>query len=232
MKDKILALSAGHYLYTTGKRCAKQLDPTETREWVLNARVCDKLTGILNRYEGVKILRLDDPTGEKGISIESRAKMSDSNKADFYLAVHHNAGAKLTSAGGIVVYHYPNTKQYPDTTTLAKQFYNTVLKHNGLRGNRSNPIQQTTSLYEVTAPIARSFLLENGFMDSTHDTPIILTDKFAQETAEGIAEFFVNYWGLKLKDEESKSDILAELESINANIKALEKRKAELEAML
>ena len=32
----ILALSAGHYLNTAGKRCLKSLDPAETREWWLN----------------------------------------------------------------------------------------------------------------------------------------------------------------------------------------------------
>lgn len=231
-KMKTLALSAGHYLYTSGKRCLKSIDPTETREWVLNARIADKLTTILNRYEDVKVLRLDDPTGEVGISIQQRAKVSDANNADFYLAIHHNAGIKGGSGGGIVVYRYPNTSKYPDTTEVATNFYQTVLKHNKLRGNRANPIVTTKSLYEVAAPYARSFLLENGFMDSTYDTPIILTEEFAQNTAEGIAEFFVNYWGLKLKEDESKSDILAEIEAIKVNIAALEKRLEELQALL
>ena len=231
---KTLAISAGHYLYTPGKRCIKSIDPTETREWVLNARIADKVGVILNRYEEVNILRLDDPTGETKIKIEQRAKMSDAHNADFYLAIHHNALGKgyAFDGGGIVVYHYGDTKQYPDTVWLANEFYQTVLAHNHLRGNRANPVCQNRNLYEVSAPKARSFLLENGFMDSKTDTPIILTEEFAQNTAEGIAEFFVNYWGLKLKADESKSDLLAELESVEANIKALEKRKAELQALL
>ena len=228
MDTKILALSAGHYLYTTGKRCAKQLDPTETREWTLNARVCDKVATGLNRYEGVKILRLDDPTGEKGISIENRAKMSDQNHADFYLAVHHNAAGRIFNGGGVVVYHYPLERNKAQATDL----YNRLIAHNGLKGNRAKPIVATNNLYEVTAPKADSLLIENGFMDSTHDVPIILTEEFAQQTADAIVEFFVNMWSLQLKQEQSKSDILAEIESITANIKALEKRKAELEALL
>ena len=35
----ILALDAGHYLATPGKRCLKSLDPKQTREWILNDRV-------------------------------------------------------------------------------------------------------------------------------------------------------------------------------------------------
>ena len=38
-----IALTAGHYLETAGKRCLKSLDKNETREWVLNDRICDKI---------------------------------------------------------------------------------------------------------------------------------------------------------------------------------------------
>ena len=103
--EKVLALSAGHYKYTSGKRCLKALDPNETREWVLNSRVAEKLTAILNQYEDIKIVRLDDPTGEKAVDLQTRAKASNSAKADFYLAIHHNAGIKGGTGGGIVVYH-------------------------------------------------------------------------------------------------------------------------------
>lgn len=227
-KPKVLAISAGHYLYTPGKRCAKQLDPNETREWVLNARIADKLTVILNRYKGIKILRLDDPTGEKAIKIEERAQISDFNNADFYLAIHHNAVGRIFDGGGVVVYHYHYERNKVEATAM----YNSLIAHNGLRGNRSNPIANGDNLYEVWKPQADSLLIENGFMDSTHDVPIILTDTFAQQSAEGMAEFFVNFWNLELKEEESKADILAEIESIDNNIAALQKRRAELEALL
>lgn len=227
-KPKVLAISAGHYLYTAGKRCAKQLDPNETREWVLNARIADKLTVILNRYKGIKILRLDDPTGEKAIKIEERAQMSDANNADFYLAIHHNAGANLRPAGGVVVYHYHYDRNKAEATAM----YNCLIKHNNLRGDRSNPIANGDHLYEVYKPYADSLLIENGFMDSTHDTPIIITEEFAQQSAEGMAEFFISFWNLQKKEDEEKADILAEIEAIDNNIAALQKRRAELEAML
>lgn len=226
--NKVLAISAGHYLYTSGKRCLKSIDPTETREWVLNSRIADKLTVMLNRYEGIKIVRLDDPTGQKLIDLEARAKASDNNKADCYLAIHHNAGAKGTSAGGTVVYYYPKAVN----KTAATKLYNLLIQYTGLKGDRSTPLKETKSLYEVKAPKAQSLLVENGFMDSTHDTPIILTEAHAEKTAQAMCEYFVSTWGLKLKEEETKSDILAEIESVKANIAALEERLKELEAML
>ena len=39
----LICIDAGHGLHTPGKRCLKSLDPRETREWRLNARVADKL---------------------------------------------------------------------------------------------------------------------------------------------------------------------------------------------
>lgn len=216
-KNKVLALSAGHYLYTPGKRCAKQIDPLETREWVLNSRIADMLTNELSRYKDIEIVRLDDPTGETPIKIEERAKISDQMKANFYLAIHHNAGINLGSGGGVVVYHYPLERNKEQATLL----YNDVVEANGLRGNRATPIVETTSLYEVSAPQADSILLENGFMDSTTDTPIILTEAFAERTAKGLCKFFVDYWKLEKKDDKTASDLLAEIESIHNNIRSL-----------
>lgn len=217
-KPLVLALSAGHYLYTNGKRCLKSIDPTETREWVLNSRIADKLTDILSAYEGVSVLRLDDPTGENPISLEERAKKSDNHNADFYLAIHHNAGVNGGSGGGVTVYHYPTDKNKAQATEL----YKDLVGANGLVGNRVTPIRATTELYEVREPQADSILVENGFMDSKTDTPIILTEDFANKSAQGLAKFFVNMWGLQLKKEGSASDLLAEIESIRNNIKALE----------
>ena len=95
-----LAISAGHYKYTSGKRCLKTLDPKETREWVLNDRIADKIEKMLASYDGVEILRLDDTTGEKAIDLTARSNASNKWGADFYLAIHHNAGVKGGSGGG------------------------------------------------------------------------------------------------------------------------------------
>lgn len=223
-KNRLLALSAGHYLYTAGKRCAKQIDPLETREWVLNARIADKLTEMLSKYDGIEVLRLDDPTGEIPIKIEERARISDEHNADFYLAIHHNAGINLGNGGGVVVYHYPLERNKAQATEL----YNDVVNANGLRGNRSRPIVETNELYEVCAPQADSILLENGFMDSWTDTPIILTDQFAENTAKGLLKFFIDYWKLEVKPESPAQDILNKIESVRNNIKALEAQVDEL----
>ena len=100
-----LALSAGHYLYTAGKRCLKLLDKNETREWWLNDRIADRIQVLLKEYDGIQVKRLDDTTGKKEVTLKQRSDASNSWGADFYLAIHHNAGINGGSGGGIQSYN-------------------------------------------------------------------------------------------------------------------------------
>ena len=102
-----IALTAGHYKYTAGKRCLKSLDPNETREWVLNDRIADKVERLLaENYTGYELIRTDDTTGEKLVSLNSRTTAANNFKADFYLSIHHNAGISGGKGGGIIAITY------------------------------------------------------------------------------------------------------------------------------
>ncbi len=191
-----LALSAGHGLYTPGKRCLKTLDPNETREWALNSRICNKIEEKLKAYEGYELIRCDDATGQTDKTISQRAILANKFKADFYLSVHHNAGIAGGSGGGIEAYVYTNvdnaTKQWQTT------IYNSVVAKTGLKGNRSQPLRSADfgELRETAMP---AVLIECGYMDSTTDTPIILTEDFANKVAEGCVEAIVTKLSLNKK---------------------------------
>lgn len=193
-----IALSPGHYRYTAGKRCMKKLDPNETREWVLNDRIADKVEKLLSAYDGYELLRVDDTTGEKGIDLETRVANANKWGADFYLPIHHNAGILGGKGGGIVAYVYKNV----DATTKAwqKDLYDALIKKTGLKGNRSNPLA-TSNLYECRATSMPAVLLELGFMDSKTDVPIILTEDYANKCAEAIVEVLVKKGNLVKKPE-------------------------------
>jgi len=184
-----LALSAGHYLYTAGKRCLKSLDVTETREWWLNDRIADRLELLLSDYEGIEILRLDDTSGKKEISLSKRASKSDMWNADLYLAIHHNAGIKGGTGGGIVAYCYSGTVPQ-NTIDWQKSFYNELIRLTGLKGNRANGCARA-NLFECREPKADSVLLELGFMDSKTDVPIILTQEYANKCAQACCNVIV-----------------------------------------
>lgn len=204
-----LSLSAGHYYYTLGKRCDKRFDKNQTREWVLNDRICDKIEEKLKAYDGIEILRLDDTTGQKGISLLDRSNASNKWGASLYLAIHHNAGINGGSGGGVVSYTY--TKPSDDEKDWQKLFYDAIIEKTGLKGNRATPLAKA-NLHECREPKAPAILLECGFMDSKTDVPIILTEDFAEKVAKACVEVIVKKAKLNLKKEtEVKTDATAEV---------------------
>ena len=218
---KTLAISCGHWMGQSGKRCAKELDSNETREWWLNQRIGVKLIDKLSKYQ-LNIIRLDDPTGETFVTLADRAKKSDAANADFYLAIHHNATNRVFGGGGISVYHYPTQRNQNQATDL----YNRLIQATGLKGNRSCPVNKTTELYEVRVPKADAILVEHGFMTSTVDVPIILSEEFAGKCAQAEFEFFKDMWNLQPK--QIVDTTASRIAEIKAQIAALTKELEEL----
>lgn len=191
-----IALNAGHYLYTSGKRCLASLDPNETREWVLNNRICDKVEEKLKAYDGYELLRIDDTLGQTDLSVDARAKKANAFGADIYVSVHHNAGINGGSGGGIMAYVY--LKVDSETKELQSLLYNKLIEKTGLKGNRSNPLE-AADFGELRLTRMPAVLLECGFMDSATDVPIILSEDFAEKAAEAITEAIAQNGGLTQK---------------------------------
>jgi N-acetylmuramoyl-L-alanine amidase len=199
-----IALNAGHYLKTAGKRCSKALDPNETREWVLNDRICDKIEQKLKAYEGYSLLRIDDTTGSTDVSLANRTTKANSWGADFFLSIHHNAGVRGGTGGGVVAYVY--TKVDANTKDWQQKLYNAIIAKTGLKGNRSTPLA-SANLYECRKTKMACVLLECGFMDSKTDVPVILTDVYADKVAEACVEVLVAKGGLKKKVVETQAPV-------------------------
>ena len=212
-----LALNAGHHKYTAGKRCHPDIDPNQTREWVLNDRICDKIEKILAEYDGIEVLRIDDTTGETDISLADRTTKANNWGADFWLGIHHNAVGKLFSGGGIVAYVYT----VPGDVSLAwqKDLYNALIAETGLKGNRSNPLPKK-NLHEVRETVMPAVLLELGFMDSTVDCPIILTEEYADKCAKAISEVLSKKAG-----QQKRKQALNAMPFKSEHLKILGKRK-------
>lgn len=183
-----IALTAGHYLGTAGKRCLKSLDPNETREWVLNNRVADKVETLLTAYEGYQLIRTDDTTGKTEVSLDDRIRAANNFGADIYISIHHNAGINGGKGGGIVAYTY--TKVDATTKEWQKALYEALIAETGLKGNRANPLA-TANLAECRKTTMPAVLLELGFMDSKTDVPVILTEEYADQCARAIVKVVV-----------------------------------------
>ena len=195
-QKKIIALDAGHGMGTAGKRCLKSIDPAQTREWYLNDRIADRVQELLGAYD-CSVLRVDDTTGTKDISLANRVRAANNVKADIYISVHHNAGIGGGSGGGTVVYYYSDAEM----RAKAQRLYDAVVGSTGLAGNRSSKVT-ANGFYVIKHTTMPAFLLENGFMDSTKDTPIILTAAHAEKTAQGIVGFLLKELGLDKIDQD------------------------------
>lgn len=193
-----IALDAGHGLKTLGKRCDKRVDPNQTREWWLNNRIAVKMEEKLKAYEGYELLRVDDRTGAKDISRSKRAKAANNFKADIYFSVHHNAATKLFSGGGIVVYVWK--KANAELLAWQKKVYDNLIAKTGLKGNRATPLGKANFDVLVMTNMP-AILVEHAFMNSTVDTPIILTEEFAEQCAEANVKSLVEIGGLKKKEQ-------------------------------
>lgn len=192
-----IALTAGHYKYTAGKRCLKSLDPNETREWVLNDRIADKVEKLLAaNYTGYDLLRTDDTSGEKNITLTARTNAANNFKADFYLSIHHNAGINGGKGGGIVSIVYTNPQA--ESMEWQKALYDALIAATGLKGNRAEPLAKM-NLHECRETSMPAVLLELGFMDSATDVPVVLTEKFADQCAQAIVKVLAERGKLEKK---------------------------------
>ena len=187
-----ICIDAGHGRYTAGKRCMKKLDANETREWVLNDRVADKLIELLKSYK-CEILRVDDVTGNTNVSLEERVKKANNWGADVYISIHYNAGVNGGKGGGTQVYY---TSSKAERKTQAQALYDSIVALTKLVGNRSSKVINQ-NMYVCKYTNMPAFLIENGFMDSSTDVPIILTIDHANKTAQGILNFLVKEFKLQ-----------------------------------
>ena len=190
VKPLRVVLDAGHGKNTAGKRCLKSIDPNETREWTLNSRIASMVQELLIQGGyNCEVLRVDDPANGVDVPLSTRTKEANNFAADVYISIHHNAGVNGSAAGGTVVYYYGSN---PMRTTQARRLYSLLVNNTGLKGNRANPVIKK-GFYVLANTNMPAFLIENGFMDSSTDVPMILTQEHAMRTAQAIVQFLVDF---------------------------------------
>lgn len=190
-----IAYCAGHYRDTPGKRLPQELDAAQTREWELNNRVAEAFRQAAEGYADVMLLRTDDPTGENFIDIPERTAAANRWGADLYIDMHHNAAGRIFSGGGVEAYSYPGSgegRKYRDA------IYDAVVAAGGLRGNRSQPLQEKSfdSLSMTGMP---AVLVEYGYMDSIVDAPQILKPDYSQKVGAATMTAVASLHGLRKK---------------------------------
>lgn len=190
-----IAYGAGHNLYTAGRRIPAEISATQLKEWEMNDRVAKHFATAAAQYDGVELLRVDDPTGQEAVSLAGRCQKANEWRADFCLGIHHNGGIQLGSGGGIVAY------SLKEGTTGAKYrdaIYEACIAAGGLKGNRSTP-KATANFQALRQTKAPAVLMEYGFMDSRTDAPVIMTDAYSKLVAYATMDGIAKVAGLKKK---------------------------------
>jgi N-acetylmuramoyl-L-alanine amidase len=192
-----IAIGAGHYLGTAGRRIPAALDENQTREWQLNNRVAGYVAEAAAMYRDVEVLRVDDPSGKTAVSLSARCKAANDWGADFCLSIHHNAyQGKPWSGSGVLAFSAPGSKQ---GAVYRDAIYDAVVKAGNLAGDRIGPkmAKGYSFLKSVKAP---AVLVEYGFMDSKVDAPVILTDAYAKAVGYATMDSIAAVAGLVRKE--------------------------------
>ena len=185
-----IALDAGHGLYTPGRRCLKQYDPAETREWQLNSRVAQKVEQLLHQYQDVQTKRMDDTIGAVDVPLAARVSAANTWDADLYISIHHNAGGGT----GIVSFCYGAGSSA--SFSFRDLVYKHLIRTTGNCGNRAEPLA-TANFYVIKNTAMPAVLLELGFMDHPADIQQIITDDYADKCAKGIVAAIADFAGLQ-----------------------------------
>ena len=184
-----IAFNAGHGANTAGKR-----SPDGTvREWRVNDKVVDELMKLAVQYEGVQVMRIDDPDGSTDVPLSERVKKANAWGADIYVSVHQNAfGSGWNGTRGTETYSYPGSAK---GAALAKTVQAEVVRVAGTK-NRG---QKTAAFYELKYSKMPAILVECEFMTNQAAADWMKTGSYGGTFAKAIMSGIRKHYGLKAK---------------------------------
>lgn len=178
-----ISYDAGHGYNTPGKR-----SPAGEREWMFNNIVAVSFANEMSKYENVRLLRVDDPTGKTDVSLTTRTNKANSFKSDIHISFHQNGldGVWGDHTGTETYYFRGSESGYQ----LARAVHNSIRDVYKLRdrGLKVNSLHMTR---ETNMPC---ILTEGAFMDSRIDIKKLRDDVVLKQsgiaTANGVIEYF------------------------------------------
>lgn len=194
-----IAYGAGHN-DKTGNGIPTSLHKPFMNEWRLNDRVARYFAEAAAQYEDVRLMRVDDPKGIAPVDLQLRCDAANKWGADFFLSIHHDAGVNGGKGGGMTVYCNTGSiegRKYQDAV------YTECMAAGGLKGRSSPKLEKGFHVLKYTNMPA--LLVEYGFMDSTTDVPVILTEKYAKDMAYATMAGIAKVKGLKKKAQQPVS---------------------------
>ena len=203
-----IAYGAGHN-NSTSNGIPTSLHSPRVNEWYLNDRIARYFAQAAQEYEGVELLRVDDPKGIEPTVLANRVKLANDWGAEFFLAIHHNAGINGGSGGGLVAFSY---KEGTIGAAYREAIYAACMAAGGLKGNRWDATL-AEDFYVLKYTNMPAVLMEYGFMDSTTDVPVILQESYAKAMGYATMEGIAKAKGLTKKVDSAPVEVVPEPEA-------------------
>lgn len=186
-----VVFDAGHGKNTAGKRT-----PAGEREWTFNDVVVRAAIAELNKYQGVEILRVDDPTGNTDVPLATRTSKANSWRGSVLVSVHHNANTgRWGTWTGTETYVMTPASSNPGSMKLAQAVHPRLVKAMGLRDRGI----KAANFHMLRVSNMPAILTEGGYMDSTIDIVKMRNQTVLKNAGIAIAQGVAAYGGLKLK---------------------------------
>lgn len=193
------AVGAGHGSFgvTPGKR-----SPDGEYEWDFNNLNVIGFIEEINKYENVKVVRVDDPTGRTDVPLSTRVAKADGAKADLWIEFHHNAAnskSKWGNHGGTETFYWEGSAK---SKKYAQAIHNALLRVYKLR---DRGIKRGNHLYIIKNSKTTTILTEGGFMDSLIDIKVLRNRETLIEAGREVAREVAKLFNLKKKSSSSSS---------------------------
>jgi N-acetylmuramoyl-L-alanine amidase len=216
-----ISWEAGHagFGVTPGKRA---LDGS-MYEWDFNNGCGLYFAEELAKYDGIELLRVDDPTGKVDISLKDRAKKSNEWGAHLHISYHGNAADP--TAHGIETFVHPSASKL--NRDVALHIHNYIINATKRR-NRGLKEADFQILRDTKAD---SLLIEGGFMTNSEELALMKTNDYRALVGKAVASAIVTKFNLKQKPKPVNSYSLIPFKVIIPNTAFWQTRSLTVEFM-
>lgn len=175
---KLVVIDAGH-----GGSDPGAISVTKKKEKDFNLAVALKAQKLLQNDPNIEVVMTRD--SDTYPTLQERAKLANSMKADIFISIHANSGS--ATASGVETYYTRS-----ESLALANVMHKYLVQSSGLNDRKV----RTKSLHVTRETTMPAVLLECGYLSNSKDNALLYTEDFQNSVAEGIAEGIKEYLGM------------------------------------
>ena len=189
LKGKIVAIDPGHGCLKSSEATAVDngnIGVSGTLEKDINLKVARHLQSYLKSAGATVIMTRETDVGL--MTLDGRAQIANSNKADIFISIHCNYSTKDKEKRGVLTYYYSGGNAKSKTLAGSLQ---TALAKDLNANNLGTASDKFTVLVNSTMPAS---LVELGYMSNAADDALLKTDDYQMLCAQGLYKGVLTYF--------------------------------------